>query len=225
MLMPPSAEYIYNDLIQRIIDLSLEPGSKISENKIGEEYNVSRSVIRHVFARLSQINFIEVYPQRGTFITKIDLEYIHTVLIMRLAIEKEMIARFMKLEHKGTMIEQLRENVKKQRQYGNQTKYLDDFRKLDEDFHGTLMLGVGKYNILLLMDEHLLHLSRWRNLSVSAGNKISELICEHELILQGIEEGNFKKVNEVIEVHIETAFSTVDRWCDTYQHYFENFFK
>lgn len=222
MVTPPSAEYIYNDLIQRIIDLSLEPGSKISENKVGEEYNVSRSVIRNVFARLSQINFVEVFPQRGTLITKIDLEYIHTVLIMRLAIEKEMTARFMKLESKGSMIEELRENVRKQQLYGNQTKYLDDFRKLDEEFHGIIMLGVGKYNVLLLMDEHLLHLSRWRNLTVSAGNKISELIHEHEMILKGIEASDFKMVNEVIGVHIETSFSTSSKWSNTYQHYFEN---
>lgn len=222
MGIPPSAEYIYNDLIRRIIDLSLEPRSKISENRMGEEYNVSRSVIRNVFARLSQINFVKVYPQRGTFITEIDLEYIHTILIMRLAVEKEMLARFMKLKNKGKIIQQLRDNVEKQQQFRNQTKYLDEFKKLDEEFHGIIMLSVEKYNVLLLMNEHLLHLSRWRNLTVNAGNKIRELIDEHEMILKGIEAEDAKLVNDVIGVHIETAFSTANQWINTYQDYFEN---
>lgn len=221
MVTPPSAEYIYNDLVRRIVDLELAPGSKISENKIGEEYNVSRSVIRNVFARLSQAHFVEVYPQRGTFVTKINLEYIHNILIMRLAIEKEMLVRFMRLDNRGEIVQRLQENVKKQQSFGDHANYIGDFRKLDEEFHGIIMISVEKYNILSLMNEHLLHLNRWRNLCVSASNNITELIHEHEMILKGIETEDDKLINRMIEIHIETAFSTAGKWIEKYADYFE----
>ena len=43
---------LYDDLLRRIIDLSLYPGMQLSENAVSAEYNVSRSVVRGAFARL-----------------------------------------------------------------------------------------------------------------------------------------------------------------------------
>ena len=95
MSKPNTAEEIYIDLLNRIISLELEPGQKISENAISEVYGVSRSVVRNSFARLMQNGFLVVYPQRGTYVSKIDLDYIRTALLIRIAIEKEMLYRFM----------------------------------------------------------------------------------------------------------------------------------
>src|SRR3712207_8470963 len=83
MSKPSTADEIYLDLLNRIINLELEPGQKISENKICELYGVSRSVIRNSFARLMQAGFLEVYPQRGTYVSKIDLDYVRTALLDR----------------------------------------------------------------------------------------------------------------------------------------------
>ena len=41
MEKPISSEEIYQDILNRIINLELEPGNKISENRIADEYGVS----------------------------------------------------------------------------------------------------------------------------------------------------------------------------------------
>ncbi|WP_347161331.1 GntR family transcriptional regulator, partial [Peptostreptococcus anaerobius] len=105
MSKPNTAEEIYIDLLNRIISLELEPGQKISENAISEVYGVSRSVVRNSFARLMQNGFLVVYPQRGTYVSKIDLDYIRTALLIRIAIEKEMLYRCMT---KGNMKETIK---------------------------------------------------------------------------------------------------------------------
>ena len=94
---PATAEEVYQDICDRITNLQLKPGQKISENQMSEEYGVSRSVIRTIFARLSQRKLIEVYPQRGTYVSKIDLDFIADLLLLRTAIEKEVFMRFLKL--------------------------------------------------------------------------------------------------------------------------------
>ena len=43
---PATAEEVYQDICDRITNLQLKPGQKISENQMSEEYGVSRSVIR-----------------------------------------------------------------------------------------------------------------------------------------------------------------------------------
>ncbi|MEG0291994.1 MAG: GntR family transcriptional regulator [Anaerovoracaceae bacterium] len=222
MVLPPSAEVIYNDLLDRIIDLRLEPGIKISENSIGEEYNVSRSVVRNVFARLSQIGFIEILPQRGTFVTKIDLKYINSILLMRLSIEKEMLYRFIEIDDKEDLLEYLRANVKEQEAYKAQGTYIDDFRKLDEEFHGIILKRGGVYDLSELLKEHLLHLCRWRNVAVNNGFRISEIVEEHKAILESIETKNFKEINKIIVMHIENTISDTNSIKEQYRSYCVN---
>ena len=79
-----NSEEIFNDLLEKIIDLVLLPGQKLSENKTGEEYGVSRTVVRSAFLRLQQLGFLEVLPQSGTFVTKIDFHYIKSALLLRI---------------------------------------------------------------------------------------------------------------------------------------------
>ena len=86
---------LYDDLLRRIIDLSLYPGMQLSENAVSAEYNVSRSVVRGAFARLVESNLLKVYPQRGTYVSLVNLNYIQKALFIRAAVEKEVLRRFM----------------------------------------------------------------------------------------------------------------------------------
>ena len=200
-----SSDFIYSDILDRIISLKLSPGSKISENKICEEYNVSRSVIRHIFARLAQINFLTVYPQRGTYVNYIDLEYIRNALLIRLSIEKEILYRFMQKEDKSDIITKMKENMKQQEKFYHENEYLIEFKELDEEFHNYIIMSVENNAILPLINDHLLHTSRWRNVYIKSGYKLSKLIDEHKSILEAIEANDTERALRCMNNHIDTV--------------------
>ena len=206
MEKPISSEEIYQDILNRIINLELEPGNKISENRIADEYGVSRSVIRNAFARLTQDMFLTVYPQRGTYVNYIDLDYIRTALLIRIAIEKEMLYRFMKKKDKSNIIEKMKVNIKKQEDFYYANEYMEEFQGLNE-------------NILNLISVHLLHISRWRNVYIRLGYKVSHLIDEHRLILKYIEEDNLDMALQCMTKHIETVTGEI-HIDPEYKHYF-----
>ncbi|WAW15331.1 GntR family transcriptional regulator [Peptostreptococcus equinus] len=216
---PISSDVIYYDLLDKIINLRLEPGSKLSENQACLEYNVSRSVVRNAFARLTQNGFLTVYPQRGTYVSKIDLEYIRTALLIRISIEKEVLNRFMKKDNKEDVISKMEENINQQLKFYNENDYIEEFRRLDEQFHEYIMLSVETNNILALLNEHLLHISRWRNVYVKSGYRLAKLIDEHKLILDAIKENNCERALEGISNHIDTV-STVINSKGEFSHYF-----
>lgn len=199
-----TSEEIYNDLLSRIISLELEPGSMISENQVCEYYHVSRSVIRNVFARLSQVNFITIVPQRGTFVNKVNLDYIKKALLLRLSLEKEMLYRFMKSEKKEEIIKELEKNIKKQEKYYSENKYVEEFKLLDEDFHNKLMSSGDVKNVFSLIEEHLLHINRWRNIYIREGHSLGTIIEEHKQILQYLRENNLKGAQDLMQEHIKT---------------------
>ena len=200
-----SSDFIYSDILDRIISLKLSPGSKISENQICEEYNVSRSVIRHIFARFAQINFLTVYPQRGTYVNYIDLEYIRNALLIRLSIEKEILYRFMQKEDKSDIITKMKENMKQQEKFYHENEYLIEFKELDEEFHNYIIMSVENNAILPLINDHLLHISRWRNVYIKSGYKLSKLIDEHKSILEAIEANDTERALRCMNNHIDTV--------------------
>ncbi|MBU3181932.1 GntR family transcriptional regulator [Clostridium psychrophilum] len=60
----------------------------ISEIEILEKFNVSRTPVREAFARLSQEGLISVYPQKGTFVSLIDLLSVEEARFMREHLER-----------------------------------------------------------------------------------------------------------------------------------------
>ena len=204
-----SSDFIYSDILDRIISLKLSPGSKISENKICEDYNVSRSVIRHIFARLAQINFLTVYPQRGTYVNYIDLEYIRNALLIRLSIEQELLYRFMHKEDKSDTITKMEENMRQQEKFYHENEYLMEFKELDEEFHNYIIMSVENNAILPLINDHLLHISRWRNVYIKSGYKLSKLIDEHKSILEAIEANDTERALRCMTNHIDTVSGIV----------------
>lgn len=210
---PATAEEIYKDMCERITTLQLKPGQKISENKMSEDYGVSRSVIRTVFTRLSERKLIEVYPQRGTYISKMDLDFISDLLLLRTAIEKEILYEIfenMKPCQREGLMKQLHENLEQQKKYIESEGYEADFKYLDSEFHRILIDSVQRHNLMELMAEHMIHIARWRNFDVPFAHRVPELIREHEAIYQALLDNRGGRAMRAMSVHLETISQIAD---------------
>ena len=62
----------YDRLKRDIMTLVLMPGEPVSAAKIAERYNVSRTPAREAIVRLETEALVDIYPQVGTEISKID---------------------------------------------------------------------------------------------------------------------------------------------------------
>lgn len=65
-------ERIYRDIRRRICLLDLPPGKVLREQDLAEEYQVSRTPIRHALMRLSMDGLVESRQGVGTTVTTID---------------------------------------------------------------------------------------------------------------------------------------------------------
>ena len=217
-----TSDMIFNSLLLKIIDLKLMPGQKLSENKMGEEYGVSRTVIRSAFLRLKQLGFVEILPQSGTFVTKIDFDYITSALFLRLGIEKEILGRILReKEDKYKLIKKLKKIYKKQENFNDSDDYIKEFAALDVEFHQAIMNGYKEYNIVNLIHYHLLHISRWRNLTVLNGVTIGMILDEHKKIIQCLENDDAETLIQVMNEHIDKTIYCDYRWNDEYKYFFE----
>ncbi len=68
--------HLYRDLRERIVSGALAPGEAVSESRIAEGYGVSRTPIREAFKKLAEDGFLDVVPQVGSFVARIDLKVV-----------------------------------------------------------------------------------------------------------------------------------------------------
>ena len=99
-----TSENIYEDLCRKIETLVYMPGTKLSENELCNVYGVTRHVIRNAFSRLKQRRLLEVYPQRGSYVSLIDMEYIANLMYIRESVEQEAVFRIIRMEDRGEII-------------------------------------------------------------------------------------------------------------------------
>ena len=157
-------EYAYRTLRENILKLKLKPGDKISEKEISDTLSISRTPVREAFIRLSQEQLLEVLPQRGTYISKINTSQIAEFRFLRVTLEQAV----MKLacekfppEYQQKIIDCLEEQstcVK--------IKNYSRFFELDNGMHSIIFSGCEKPNIWQLMQNTNLNYIRSRVLDL-----------------------------------------------------------
>lgn len=79
---------IYISLRERVSLLDYEPGMRISEEGLAQEFNVSRTPVRRVFSRLEAEGLVEIRHGAGTFVTGVTSEDLQAVYLLRMELIK-----------------------------------------------------------------------------------------------------------------------------------------
>src|SRR3569833_231466 len=82
-----SAKAIYRDLQQQIVTMTLKPGTALGEQMLADRYGVSRTPVREAVIRLSEERLVDVLPQQGTFVSRLDIALIPEAVVIRQALE------------------------------------------------------------------------------------------------------------------------------------------
>ena len=79
---------LYQVLKERIVTFEYMPGSTISETYLAEEYAISRTPVRTTLQRMELEYLVKVVPQKGTYITYLNYNYITSILYIRNHVER-----------------------------------------------------------------------------------------------------------------------------------------
>jgi len=202
-----SSDEIYEDLCEKIIRLKYMPGEKISENDLSTHYGVSRHVVRSAITRLRARGLVDVYPQRGTFVSLLDMKYIETVLFMREAVEHEAVfrLRFLSDERLEKLVADMRENLVRQLRAIEDGVEMEEYYVIDTEFHRLFMAAAGQGDVMLLVREPFAHVKRWRNFEVRSIERLMELYTDHVTIADQIEKRDWEVVNATLHNHLNTV--------------------
>lgn len=219
-LKTSSRDYVYETIHTNILNLKLTPGMLVSENDFTQILKVSRTPLREAFVKLSEEGLIDIYPQRGSFISRIDLEQIEEARFVRenmeVAVARLACELFTEDDHEDmeAILERQRVNFAR----NNHEKLLS----LDEEFHRTLFEKCGKPRTWVMVQQMQMHYKRLRLLLMSINKKGIKSVSQHARILECIRLNDRDLVEQEMRNHLR-LFTSTDK--EDFKAMFPNYIK
>ncbi|NNU77695.1 GntR family transcriptional regulator [Clostridium estertheticum] len=214
-----TSKRIYHLIREKIINLNFVPGLGISEKGISEKFNVSRTPVREAFVRLSQEGLISIYPQKGTFVSLINLSSVEEARFMREHLERAVV----RLACEGfpkEMFLKLEMNLKFQEMYMED----HDNKKIfaaDEEFHRLIFEGCNKNKIWATINEMESDFQRIRILRLSSNLKWDHIYSQHIGIKNAIINKNPDLAERIIIEHLTMVNFDKNQLKHDYSNYFK----
>jgi DNA-binding GntR family transcriptional regulator len=184
-----ASEYARRVLEHNIVHLKLLPGEQLQEKALAVEIGVSRTPVREAILELRRRRILNIYPQRGTFVSYLEAKRGENIRYLRLVFESRLAEDACALKDPA-LTAALLNNVRQQKLYAAHDS--DRFLQLDDQFHEAIYRALGREDLYAIIKEHSIHFDRLRRLSYDLST--SEVLAdEHEAIARAIEAGDAAK--------------------------------
>lgn len=213
--------YAHRMILQNIIDLELPPGSAVSENDLSLLLNVSRTPVREALIEMGRLGLVEIIPQTGSFVTKIDYEIIEESKFMRLSLEKSVLQLICENGISSEFMDRIRKNLEQQKREAENYVEYSIMMELDRSFHQLLFESVGKLRTHTFLQTQMVHFDRLRTLAYQTLKKakVDQMINDHENVLYALEKRDTELVEMVMTRHLtrhEIDKKELDNFCPDY---------
>ncbi len=197
---PLSAE-IFTVLKERIICWEYPPGHRFIEEELCEEFGVSRSPIRETLQMLVENGLVTKEPYRGYTVRQPDMEEIHQLYDVRLALETYVVEW---LATHGMPAERWTELYRVwQRALQDTPQVLADFAEKDEAFHEALAECTGNRVLLSFLRSANERLHFIRMTDITNVDRLRATCEQHLRILECIQKGDVQGAREAMKLNIE----------------------
>jgi DNA-binding GntR family transcriptional regulator len=201
-----ATHFIVNSLTKAIVEHQLEPGAKLSEQKLANQFGVSRTLIRQAFFQLSQNRLIRMEPARGAFVAAPSVNEAKQVFAVRRMLEAEMTRAFIK-EVTPTKIKALKRHVAMEKSAVAQ----DDVPGRTEllgDFHVRMAELMGN-DVLAQMLVDLISRCSLITLMYQSTSAAEHSNAEHDAIVNALAAKDTSLAVRLMDEHLQHVFANL----------------
>ena len=202
-----SRSEIYNSILDNIQYCKWVPGTPISETMLADMFQVSRTPIRQALLLLSQNGFVDIYPQSGSYVSKIDIKRLREIQYLRYHVETPV---FMELARKKTPIPENIEKMLLLEEFAAKKGNWMECVQLDYSIHEELYALADHTQIWELIRPELPHYTRIRFFESSYMEFKGEqprTLQEHKDIVACIAAGDTGGLQKALDTHHDHIFT------------------
>ncbi|WP_120497570.1 GntR family transcriptional regulator [Kiloniella sp. EL199] len=194
-------ELALEHLRNSIIDGSLKMGQVLSERKISEELDVSKSPVREALAQLRDEGLVSIEPQKGARVFSLSEPEVAQICDFRQAIETAAFELAL-VRNPNRLAREMRRVVKdmeRERGRGNEKGYLS----LDTAFHQLIFKHAGNDYLSASYTRYVGKIAALRTHLAKLPQHTELSFDEHKKIVSTVLEGDMENIKFLLAKHID----------------------
>ncbi|ALJ39228.1 GntR family transcriptional regulator [Azospirillum brasilense] len=198
---------IYRSLRGDIVAMRRKPGEPIVEKHVAESFGVSRTPVREALLRLADDGLVEIFPQSGTFVSRIPVNALPEAVVIRTSLECTAV-RYAAVRAARSQIAALRANILLQ-QETMAAGDLDGFHEADEAFHSLISEIAGFPGLWNMAQQVKMQVDRYRRLTLPEPGRIPHVLAEHGGIVDAIAARDPAEAERLMTIHLGALLESV----------------
>ena len=209
---------VFDELRKEILDLTLKPGTELNLNQLSALFGVSRSPVRDAVKELAGEHLIDIYPQRGTYVSRINLRMADDERFIRLNLELGSIPDFIENVN-DDLISEMEDLIEKQEK-AFALRDTSLLLKLDDQFHSIIFRGAEREGVFDFILTRNGNYHRMRLISFMFDAISEDVIRQHKLILETIKEKDTERLLSLDKAHMSKLKKEIVSFRETMPQYF-----
>lgn len=194
---------LFYKIREDILNGKFATGQKITEQKLCQEYNVSRTPVREAFKQLELEGLIENIPNRGAFVlgfTEQDIEDIYElrkayeIIAIRWAIERITEDEMHELQEAYDLME-----------FYTIKKEAERMLSINTRFHEIIYKSTHSRFLEQILRSYQFYIKKTREVALQDEGKMNNVISEHKIILEAFKEKNIESGTKAIIMHLDNS--------------------
>jgi DNA-binding GntR family transcriptional regulator len=202
-----AAKLIYQELRDDIIAMRIAPGQPINEKSVALAHGVSRTPVREALLQLAGEHLVEIFPQSGTFATRIPIGALPEAILVRKALE-DLTVRRAAQNADATQVEALQQLVDRQQKLERRGDR-DGFHAADDAFHAAIAEAGGHSGVWQLIEKVKIQVDRYRRLTLPMPGRMGRVVDEHAAVVAAIAAGNADQAGAAMAVHLDGLSASI----------------
>lgn len=191
---------IYSTLFNRIISGEYPSGTRLKEEAIASEFNLSRTPVRSVLQQLEQDGLIYGSPNKGSWVLPFTADEIEEIYEIRKSLE------LLCLDFSShTLSVQKLLALKKEIIANKDIEDFDLHTALDAELHSLIIEASNKKRLISMLNQLYRLIQNFRILGFASKELRDSTINEHLSILDALISRNNSVASELMKKHIENS--------------------
>lgn len=207
-----SADKVFEQMQQAIVEGDIKPGSKISEPELARQYQISRSTLREALNRLEKCHLIERKANIGSRVVECSVAGLLDIYIAREALEGmacRQAAMYMTDQEIDEMKRMLAQHASAQGLIDGVAYYQEQG---DLDFHYKVILGSHNKQLITILCGQLYHLLRMYRFQFGMNSpRASRAFDEHARIIDAISDRDGELAELLMRRHIAASRKNIEQ--------------
>ena len=210
-------EEIHHYLWNRISTLELQPGTKLSEVKLAQMFSCSRIPVREAVRQLNAEGALDSQPQRGSFVSRIDMNRVRQVRYLREVLETRVVMDAYDAGLLQPLLPLLRNMLQEQQ---DMIRFNELIKLTDADtrFHDLFYQLQNKEFVQQHTGRHDIHYIRARRFALGIERSDDErmddsvnIVSQHVRMVHAIEQGERDALEQELVHHFRNINHTLER--------------